>query len=241
MNNKKLLVCISFHYVESRIENLKKIVDSFLNYKLKTTIIIDCNQDLNFFEEYDNIIVKTHNNLSHPFHLTSVHRLTMVDEIDNFDYFMYVEDDMLVPYQNFLEYINNFDELYKLNCVPSFVRIEELNGVEYIVDLTSRQVDGSKIGINSKTFISLNQPYHAFWILPNKELKESINDNFTIVHPNRELSASYVMWGLNKTPYVLMDGNKINKLSCSYHLTNNYSKLVGTPFGKIEFDSVIFN
>ena len=241
MENKKLLICISFHYVESRIENLKKIVDSFLNYKLKTTIIIDSNQGLNFFEEYDNIIVKTHNNLSHPFHLTSVHRLTMVDEIDNFDYFMYVEDDMLVPYQNFLEYINNFDELYKLNCVPSFVRIEQLNGKEYLVDLTEKQFNRPKININNKTFVSLHQPYHAFWILPNKELKESIDEKFTLLDSNRELSASYVMWGLNKTPYVLMDGNKINKLSCSYHLTNNYVKMKDSPFGKIEFGSVIFN
>jgi hypothetical protein len=241
MESKKLLICISFHYVESRIENLKKIVDCFLNYKLKTTIVIDCNQDFKFFEEYDNIIVKTHNNLSHPFHLTSMHRLTMVDEIDYFDYFMYVEDDMLVPYENFLEYINNFDELYKINCVPSFVRIEEFSGTEYIVDFTYRCAGTSKININDKTFVNLDQPYHAFWILPSKELKYSINENFVIVDTNRELSASYVMWGLNKTPYVLMDGNKINKLSCSYHLTNNYTKMEDTPFGKIELDSVIFN
>jgi hypothetical protein len=241
MENKKLLICISFHYVESRIENLKKIVDCFLNYILDTTIIIDCNQNLKLFEKYGNVIIKTHDNLPHPFHLTSVHRLTMVDEIENFDYFMYVEDDMLLPYENFLEYINNFDELYKINCVPSFVRIEEFNDVEYIVDLTKNQVEGLKININNKTFINLNQPYHAFWILPNKELKESINENFKMISTNRELSASYVMWGLNKTPYVLMDGNKINKLSCSYHLTNNYSKMVESPFGKIRFDSVIFN
>ena len=240
MENKKLLICIAFHYIDERVENLIKIVDNFVSYQLNTTIIIDSNQDFKLFEKYDNVFVNVHDNLSHPFHLTSVHRLTMVNEIDNFDYFMYVEDDMLVPYQNFIEYINNFDELYKINCVPSFIRIEEFNDVEYIVDFTERQVNGSKINVNNKTFINLNQPYHAFWILPNKELKESINENFTLFHSERETSASYVMWVLNKTPYVLMDGNKINRLSYSYHLTNNYSKMVGSPFGKIEINSIKF-
>jgi hypothetical protein len=54
---EKLLICIAFHYDESRIENLKKIVDCFLNYKLKTTIVIDCNQDFNFFKEWEEYFI----------------------------------------------------------------------------------------------------------------------------------------------------------------------------------------
>lgn len=240
MENKKILICISFHYVENRLNNLIKVINNFLNYKLDVSIIIDTNQDFNYFKEINNVTVKVHKNLNHPFFLTWVHRLNMVNEIDNYDYFIYIEDDMLIPYENFLEYIENFDGLYKLNCVPSFIRIEEFKGKEYIVDVTKKQVNRPIININNKTFINLEQPYHAFWILPQKELKESINEKFTQPSVNRELAASYVMWELKKTPYILMDNDKINKLSYSYHLTNNYSKMENSPFGKIECNSEIF-
>lgn len=239
--NKKILICISFHYVEDRLNNLIKVVDNFLKYKTNVRIIIDTNQNFDFFKDNNNISVKVHPHLGHPFFLTWVHRLTMVNEIDNYDYFMYVEDDMLIPYENFLEYINNFDDLFKLNCVPSFIRIEEFNGKEYIVDVTQKQINRNRININGKEFVNLEQPYHAFWILPQKELKESITDNFTQISEHREWAASYVMWELQKTPYVLMDVDKINKLSYSYHLSNNYSKNQDSPFGKLECDSNLFN
>jgi hypothetical protein len=241
MKDKKLLVCISFHFVEERINFLKKVVENFLKYEINTDIIIDTNKSFNFFSEHKNISIIEHNNLGHPFYLTWMHRKNILHKINDYDFFMYIEDDILLPYENFLYYIENFSKLYEIHSVPSFIRLEEKNNELYIVDLVNLQYNRPTIKFENQTFVNLDAPYHGFWILPQKELKESINENFAIQTDSRETAASYVIWTLGKTPYVLLDGKNISKLCWSYHLPNNYTSYEWSPHGKIKYDSVIFN
>jgi hypothetical protein len=247
MENKKLLICISFHYVESRIENLKKIVDCFLNYKLKTTIVIDCNQDFNFFKEYDNIIVKTHNNLSHPFHLTSMHRLTMVDEIDYFDYFMYIEDDMLVPYTAIKYWLKHSNDLIKLKYNLGFLRIEIENDIEYCTDLYNDHLD-TIINLNDNIYCVNNKnPYCAFWIYSKEEFNNFINSGFyqcyTINGYGTREQSAIGLHGLNTNYYketvIPIVNNKLD-LDCRiYHMPNNYVVDKTNYLATIKFDEAI--
>ena len=75
--------------------------------------------------------------------------------------------------------------------------------------------------------------------MPQKELKESIKDDFYTNSINRELGASYPMWELHKIPLVLLEGNKVSKLCYSYHLANNYAKDDSSQFAKIELENLI--
>jgi len=239
--NESLLVCISFHYNENRLKYLEQVVLNILSYNLNKTIVVETNQEFKLAIDNNNIIINTHRDLPHPFSLTWMHRQTILNKIDDYDYFMYIEDDMILPFDNFIEYLNNFNTLYNLDSVPSFIRLEEYNQKLFITDITTQQDNRPKLKINNKIFVNLSQPYHAFWILPQKELKESIRSDFFRLDTNRELAASYVMWELNKKPFVLMDGDKINKLSFSHHLPNNYSCDPKTKFGKIEINSLNIN
>jgi len=230
----KILVCIAFHYVEKRIDYVKQLLNNYATYKADVDIIVDSNKHVNL-----NAKVCVHN-LEHPYHLTWVHRKHFIDNIDNYDYFMYVEDDMLVTYDAFNEYISNFDELWKLGRVPSFIRVEHHNGKKFVTDITSQQSINTT-SVNGKSFMTLSQPYHAFWIMPKKQLKESITPNFTKLDTSRENAASYPMWGLGKTPMIRIENNQISELCYSYHLANNYASDPNTYFGKIEVKDIIKN
>jgi hypothetical protein len=230
--NNKILVCIAFHNNIHRIQYIKKVIENYNNYQLDVDIIVDTNETLEL-----NVKTVVHK-LEHPYHLTYMHRKHFLDNIDVYDYFMYVEDDMLIPYDAFNEYINNFDVLWDMGSVPSFIRIESYKNKQFATDIINKQMI-EPIIVNGKTFGTLSEPYHAFWIMPQKQLKESINSNFTKLNTSRENAASYPMWTLNKRPLIRIENNKISELCYSYHLANNYAPNPDTPFGKIEVKDIL--
>jgi hypothetical protein len=257
---EKILICICFHYTDDGVQYLKKIVDNCLSYPMDVEIIIDTNEDNEVMDEFNNksnIAVAYHTNLEHPYHLTWKHREHMAQLIDDYDYFMYLEHDMLVPYENFVEYTKNFPILYPMGFVPSFIRVEEANSKEYVSDLLGPQEDLFSLKVDGKVFANLTHPYHAFWIMPQKELAESIaiggkaimygvNSRDIFKSPfyapdaiNRELAASWVMWQLNKVPLVLLEGDRISPLCYSYHTTNSYATDPTHPHGKMELENLI--
>jgi hypothetical protein len=228
----KILVCIAFHYVESRVGYVKQLLQNYSTYDAVVDIIVDTNEVIDL-----NAQVQVHRGLAHPYHLTRLHRRHFLNNIDSYDYFMYVEDDMLVPYAAFKEYTLNFDALWQVGCVPSFIRVEYFDEKKFITDFTALHTI-NKVQINGKFFGTLPEPYHAFWIMPKKQLQESITPDFALLDTSREQAASYPMWELRKTPMVQIENNQISELSYSYHLPNNYSSNPHTCFGKIEVKDI---
>ena len=243
MENKKLLVCIAHHYNPEKIIYLKRIVERFLNYKLSVTIIVDTNSyELLKQISYHNVFIYVHTHLNHPYYLTWAHRLHITNFLNNYDYFMYIEDDIDLPFENFIEYLSNFTILFP-NYIPSFIRVEELGENYFVVDVQKKQKlkDSDFILLDGKRFITLDRPYHGFWIMPVKELKETMSLDFCSVSIDRELAASYPIRELNKIPLVMLDNNKISPLCYSYHLPNTYVLKEGEEhkFGRIKLDNLL--
>lgn len=237
--NKSLLICIAFHCVPDRFEYLREVVNNFVAcYPQPLKIIIDTNEEyiLNHpYGEYVEVVV--HKDLEHPFHLTGMHRKHIADNIDKYDVFCYIEDDELLPYENYMNYLENFKLLYP-KYVPSFIRIEEKNGEEYVSDVLENQTL-SIIQVGGKEFAALPFPqnYHGFFIMPQKELKESIISNaasFLHLSEGREFNAMWTGWGLGKPALVEIENGQVSKKSYSYHLPNNYCMADGLPNGKIK-------
>lgn len=235
---KDLLICISHHYSEDRIMYLKRLISSFIGtYLINFDIIIDTNiNKLLGFEKLSNVKVISHENLDHSFYLTWQHRAHFKKNIDNYENFMYLEDDMYLPFQNYQNYLTSFKVLWP-KFVPSFVRIEEFQGKEFITDCIKTQ-ELNVFNINGKQFTTLSNPYHAFWIMPANELRETMIDTFVRVDQSREHAASYPMWELFKKPLVELEhvnGKfEISKKCYSYHLANNYATCKESPHAKIE-------
>ena len=245
IEDKKLLISIPHHFNPERIEYLNSILRRFLSYRIDTTIFIDTNSSdtILALPNDERIRIHIHKQLKHPFHLTWFHRQYMQNYIDEFDYFMYIEDDIDLPFENFVEYSNNFALLWP-KYIPSFIRIEEKDNTQYVVDQQKAQkIDKSMIvQTNNKKFILLQRPYHAFWIMPQKELKQTIDKNFVKYNICREMAASYPIQELKKTPLVMLDkSDKISSLCYSYHLPNTYVNIVGEEhkFGRIKLEDLI--
>ncbi len=237
---KSLLICIAAHYNPERVEYLEKIVKLFLTdyrFRMSVEIFIDTNtSDLCQFN-IGRTTVFVHEDLEHPFHLTCMHKQHFKDNIDKFENFMYIEDDMYLPVHSYLNYIKNFNLLWP-QYVPSFVRIEvDENLDEFVSDVVNRQ-PLNIIEIGGKQFAPLPFPenYHAFWIMPGKELKEAMLDNFTWLSDYRERNAMYPGWGLGKITLVEIEYRMVSKKCYSYHLPNNYIK-APMPNAKIRIEN----
>jgi hypothetical protein len=257
-----LLVCISFHYSFEKFPYLINVLDNFLKNYPESKIIIDTNsteskEKIFEFRSDSRFEVFVHQCLKHPFHLAWMHRKHIRKNLDNYDVFMYVEDDMLVPKENYLNYLHVFDLMWP-NYIPSFVRTEEKDGILYCADSFVRTKINSYdiVEIRGRKFVTLDNPYHAFWIMPQKALKESVNDNFERIYDGkgwvREIAASYGLrpgsnkktnwpsYDVQKKGLVEVDKKmQVSTLCHSKHLTNKYINDMAFDFGKIRLDRLI--
>ena len=136
---------ISFYYIESRIGYINKIIDETNTYSYRTNIYIHTNKQISSgqFNEYKNgtltIIVHNLSNRN-PFYLTWKCRDLLAQQKNDYDIFMYIEDDILVP-KKALEYWLQYNEpLIKNGYNLGFVRIETNAGKEYITDLPKKKI-----------------------------------------------------------------------------------------------------
>jgi hypothetical protein len=166
---------------------------------------------------------------------------------------MYIEDDMFVSYENFKDYIEKYhifkewNKTSQVQYIPGFVRIETMNNELYNTDNANIQTIKMSdiIRINDRNFITITNPYHAFWILSREELKCAINNdpNRFIAVPDdryiREKMASFPRQELKYVPIVELDDNyKIKETCYAQHLGNNYVNSLG-GFGSIKINDLI--
>ena len=235
---KTLLICISYHCAEGRYIYLNEVLDNIEKYKCSYDIIIDTNVGGEAHE--GNVKVVEHPNIIHPFHLTQMHKKHFAENADNYENFLYIEGDMLIPYEAYLNYLENFKLLYP-KYAPMFVRIEKKDNIEYLSDIIEQHkiTETDIINIGSKQFFEIKFPqnHNGCWLMPAKELSESIKPNFCDVSDNRELNSNYISWGLQKKSLVEIvekEGKYFIAENCYiYHLPNNYIES-SLPNGKIE-------
>jgi hypothetical protein len=237
LQDKKLLVCIAFHYSQERERYLKQVIEELQNYKIQLDIVIDTNSqkayELDFLKK-ENVSIILHENLDHPYHLTCRHKSHILKSKNDYDWFMYMEDDMVLPYFNFYKFTEKFECLWP-NYTPGFIRVERYEDTgneefcnDIMIDITNDMV----IDIDGKNYVDMpyHYNYHAFWILPKKALEDCIEkigeSNFLNVPDQnmpREYSSSFVIWVLKVKCLLSIDENSQLDRSCiSYHVANNY-------------------
>lgn len=246
----KLLLCIAFHFVETRYTYLKTILENYISYNCLIHIIIDTNSKetesmlkVNFQDLIDKNIIEVYiHNLEHPFHLTWMHRSHMLQYINDYDIFMYAEDDMNLTYDNFINYMINFKELWP-RYIPALMRVEIKDNIFYNTDNTQiNKIDKKDlIYSNNKIFFNPNIVYQAAWILPQNALIEGIKYSltpFNRVDLSREAASLFPIWDLSKKGLVQIAFNKICSLSYIFHITNNYVNS-NSLWGKIKMSDLL--
>jgi hypothetical protein len=249
--DKNLLICIAHHYTDSTFDLVCNLIANIqATYTCKYKIVVHVNTDYckelldNKFKDLEVIVAY---NLAHPYHLTWQHRQYMKDNIDNYDAFMYVEDDMIVNYDQVCNYLDQFNRVWP-NYVPAFVRYEIKNGtkVKYSTDLLDKiTVDRSNLRIIEGVPFVEYCIYNACWLCPKEILMNEINKpSFIGISDQgcgeREIAAFFVTRTLGKPCLIQLDKNsyKLSDLILIHHSSNLYCNCESV-FGRHEIDTVL--
>jgi hypothetical protein len=182
-----------------------------------------------------------------PEYLSWACRRLMKQQINDYDLFMYIEDDILVPYKAIQYWLHYNEKLIELNYNLGFVRIEVENNIEYITDLHGEKFN-TIINLNEKMYCVNNiNPYCAFWIYNKNEFNNFANSKYYKInniqgYGIREQSA-IGLHGSNtdwyKSTLIPVINNKLIEECKIYHMPNNYVLNKNTLFATIKFDEAV--
>lgn len=249
LRQSNLLVHITFYYIKERIQYLKQVLAAIYQYPFRQIeIVIDTNtKDFELSELVQppsniNLKKQIHNNLEHSFLLTWQHRYQMEPRIDKFDYFMYIEDDIVVSAEVIKCWHKESIRLYPLGYLSGFLRIEtNANNIIVSTDQYKKTSLKDIVNINGRYYYRPPNPYHGFWIYSQNQMKDFINSpcwkdgnykNWGI----RERAAAGMMWIKNTKHITLIPLSCLLKVQNDvlvYHTPNNYALDAESQYGKL--------
>jgi len=243
---------ICFFYNVERIKYINKIIQETNKYEYQTDIFVHTdNKDLSLssFDEYKNGLFKivAHDLTNcHNYQLTWKCRDLLKTQQDDYEIFMYIEDDILVKFDAIKYWIEYSDKVLKHNYNLGFLRIETSEDDEYVVDIPKGKNLTKRLVLDNQAYaVNDINPYCAFWIYNKQEFKRFVSSKFYNFigidkYEMREKSAI----GLNGLGMNWYEGTllpvKEDKLltECKiYHMPNNY--IGHSKFSTIKFDDAI--
>lgn len=249
----KITKHITFFYNESRIAYINRIINETNNYEIPTDIFIHTNNKeltICIFDEYTNgsINIITHDLTNvHPFFLSWSYRDLMSSQKDDYDIFIYIEDDMLVPYNAIKYWLEYNERLIELNYNLGFVRIEVEDGIEYIVDLPGVKLDTTIILQDIEFCVNNKNPYCAFWIYNKNEFARFVSSEYydirNITHYNIREASAIGLHGIPRYWYhdtvIPIINHKLTDHCKIYHMQNNYCASKDNHFSTIKFNDAL--
>ena len=215
---------------------LKKVINSYLSLSKSVNIFVHLNKkmQLKYKTAKVNCIVYKLKK-EHPFYLSWKCRRIMEKQKNNYDVFVYTENDILFKKNNFNYWLQNKDICKNNNYNLGFIRVEDnkKKGI-YAIDIFLKLK--KFISINNRKFIiNDNNSYCAFWIYDNEEFNKFIRSNVwkfkwktRFQHYGDIRAMSAIGWhgrfmGRYKETLIPLKNNRIDINSIVYHLENKYS------------------
>lgn len=180
---EKLVIAVSFHYVESRLQYLHKISSTFrsLGDDVFAYIVTQTKEDGQRQKIVDAMAdsgiafkIVSPSLLGHPYLLTWTH-LEVFRQVfgqqRSVTHFLYLEDDILVRPENIRYWLKGREDLREIGLIPSFLRYELKGntGPAYSSDITIK-VNPAKesyvlVDDNTYAYFNLTQPYQGMYLL----------------------------------------------------------------------------
>ena len=185
---EKLLVAVTFHYDEARLNYLEKICLEipFLAFDCKVLIFTNIQdqgsrnkivQQLEFLKNFEIISCSA---LGHPYFLTWGHlpifkQYLMLDA--SYSHFMYLEDDIKITADNVNYWLRGRHELQDFGLYPSFIRYEMRvdDEIRYATDITKRLHLKKLPNIfitPDYAYLNSPQPYQGMYLMDREMLHE---------------------------------------------------------------------
>jgi len=249
----RLLVHIAFHYTPARVTYLTQVLAAISRYQFaQVQVVIDTNSpeasalDLPHAEHLA-VLWQTHENLSDPFQLTWQHRLGMAQQRQNYDYFMYLEDDMVVPFEALQAWRRDSELLHPLGYLRGFLRTEiDANGRVVSTDQKAVTAPGNYRRVGAQLWYYPENPYHATWVVSREQLDEFMDSPAWIDGNNpewgvRERAAAGMTWagGSPHRTLLPLNANGLTHEDARIrHLPNNYALDDAEEYGSLDLDTL---
>lgn len=277
----RILTAVNFHFVASRLEYLFQVVRALSEYPTEAMDIVIttnvaqenlhrqirqlCEPLLEPFPlggQKKSLLIESYPNLGDPWMLPWCHKHLIRDvflkDDSGYSHFIYLEDDILLPFRNFNYFLCYRDRLKTEGLIPSFQRIEfnSYDGNLYYLDQVGVSDFNSRrrVMLDGYEFVNLDYPFHAMFILDRELAREYIGTRSfdrelsKEVRPDFDLAVRSGM-GLcfeNVPPgFAHRFACPVNPKSLTtpcwswvYHLPNNYTNNRLKPFGKTRIDQM---
>jgi hypothetical protein len=239
----KIAKHICFFYKEERLQYINKILEETAKYPFTTDVFIHTHKKFS----KDKLVEYTNGSLNiifhdlsgiHPFYLPSLTRNLLKEQRNDYDIFIYVEDDILIPTKAIKYWLHYKDNLIKNNYNLGFVRIEiDDKGEEHITDIchspdmSSLSYLTKNISIEKEEYvINDKNPYCAFWIYDKQEFNKFVDSKYyDIKNVSGYDIRAVVAIGLHgvetdwyKGTVIPIKNNQLVNECKVYHLPNNY-------------------
>jgi hypothetical protein len=251
----RLLVHIAFHYVEARQPYLRRVLEAISTYPFaKIDVVVDTNSDetgtlLQAIPTRPGMTLRmcVHDTLAHPYDLTWSHREAIHSRLDDYDYFMYLEDDICVSAAALEAWCEDSIALAPLGYLRGFVRVEtNSQGEQVCTDYLKRATGRDVLMLAGRRYLRPHNPYQGFWIYSRLQMDTFVASNCW--HTGnyhkwevRERASAGMIWldAKKHTIVVPLDHDTIAEEAIVLHLPNNYANDPATPFGKIRPNDVL--
>lgn len=173
----RLHVRIAFHYVPWRLKYLIETMAAAQALPFEEIDLwIDTNTDQLSREtarlpgKYQ---IAVWDRLDHPFKLTWMHRTAMQERLDDFDAFMYLEDDIIIPHKTMQRWLQETPRLAAHGFLPGFLRVEENHaGMLMLADYRVRLGRSCITRLDGRPYLNTPYPYQACWVYDAAQMRE---------------------------------------------------------------------
>lgn len=278
----RILAAVTFHFRESRLQFLFRVVRALAEYPVDAVDLVvitnvDNHPEINKIKQLceplfefspvhisstKSFSIESFPSLSDPWLLPWCHKHLIKDNFiatnAPYTHFIYIEDDILLSYENFMYFLHYRERLKSQRLIPSFQRIEYNTDDNrlYLLDQIAVSNFGARkrVEMDGYAFVNLDYPYNAMYILDLDLALEYVNSRSSdrelsrAVQPGWDIACRSAMGLCFEDPppgfkhrYVSPVNPKTLTTPCwswVYHIANNYSTDWYYPFAKTRVDQL---
>lgn len=176
----RLLARIAFHFRRPRLKYLVEVTEQLRLLPFSGVVIgVDTNSAdapliIRKFCAVDEI--KVHSDLRTPLELVWTNRAAMKSSFSAFDYFLYIEDDMLLTPAAVDIWHERLPALNKRGFLPGFLRVEQDRKGDLVSsDFMHPDTRDNVLFIDDKPYLHTKFPYQALWLYDKETMRAFIS------------------------------------------------------------------
>jgi hypothetical protein len=255
----RLVVRVAFHFNGGRLTYLMEMLHQLRELPFRQVYIaLDTNSKktgeslraakVDFVDE-----IVVHSELAEPYDLTWMHRSRLKAAINDFDFFVYAEDDLLITPASIELWYERLSALKAHGYLPGFLRVEQ-NRKGLLVSSDFHKPAGREniVSIAGKPYLWTPYPYQAFWLYDKDTMKEFVDDPlYETGYPKYDVRARMAI-GFNfkkngdgwRSQHILpLTGKGLIDPRCFvFHMPSNYGRSIipdGNGLGTIPVANLI--